>query len=247
MKFQVIIPARYASSRFPGKPLAMLGSKPMIQWVYERAKSVIDDVCVATDDQRIYNKVIEFGGNVVMTQTTHRSGTDRICEACNLLNTDADVVVNLQGDEPFVNPEQIRQLMNCFSNSLTQIATLVRPFQADEDIFNPNIVKAVFAQDNGRALYFSRAAIPCLRGVEQAEWSKKHTYYAHIGMYAYRLETLRYITHLSPSPLEQAESLEQLRWLEAGIPVTVALTQHPTIGIDTPEDLLQAQLLVGKL
>ncbi len=237
MKFQVIIPARYASTRFPGKPLAMLGSKTMIQHVYEKALQVVDNVCVATDDERIFNAVINFGGVAVMTSPNHKSGTDRICEAYRLLESDADVVVNLQGDEPFIMPQQIESLIACFKNPQTQIATLARPFNEDEDLFDPNIVKVVFSQDNNRALYFSRSPIPYLRGVKHADWVRKHTYYAHIGIYAYRAEVLKQITAMPQSQSEQAESLEQLRWLEAGIPITVGVTPYSTIGIDTPADL----------
>ena len=244
MTTQIIIPARYASSRFPGKPLALIGDKPMIQWVYERAKSVVDNVCVATDDERIFNAIAAFGGKAIMTRPEHKSGTDRICEAYNNLGSNADIVVNIQGDEPFVRPEQIQSVIDCFNNPDTQIATLVRPFKEEEDIFDPNIVKAVFSQRDGRAICFSRSAIPYLRGVEQSQWVQKHTYYAHIGMYAYRASTLKYITQLPQSPLEQAESLEQIRWLEAGVPIYVAVTDQETIGIDTPEDLLKANKLI---
>lgn len=247
MKFQVIIPARYESTRFPGKPLAMLGGKPMIQWVYERAEEVVNDVCVATDDERIFSAVTAFGGKAVMTMNTHKSGTDRICEAYEKLGSDADVVINLQGDEPFVLPEQIQLLTDCFDNPNTQIATLVRPFGSEEDIFDSNIVKVVFEQLTHRAIYFSRSPIPYLRGVEQALWAKSITYYAHIGMYAYRADTLKQITQLPQSPLEKAESLEQLRWLEAGIPIYVGKTDRPTIGIDTPQDLDAARKYLSSI
>ena len=247
MKFQVIIPARYESTRFPGKPLAMLGGKPMIQWVYERAEEVVNDVCVATDDERIFSAVTAFGGKAVMTMNTHKSGTDRICEAYEKLGSDADVVINLQGDEPFVLPEQIQLLTDCFDNPNTQIATLVRPFGSEEDIFDSNIVKVVFEQLTHRAIYFSRSPIPYLRGVEQALWAKSIPYYAHIGMYAYRADTLKQITQLPQSPLEKAESLEQLRWLEAGIPIYVGKTDRPTIGIDTPQDLDAARKYLSSI
>lgn len=247
MKFQVIIPARYESTRFPGKPLAMLGGKPMIQWVYERAEEVVNDVCVATDDERIFSAVTAFGGKAVMTMNTHKSGTDRICEAYEKLGSDADVVINLQGDEPFIMPDQILQLVKCFDNPLTQIATLVRPFGHGEDIFDPNIVKVVFEKQDKSAIYFSRSPIPYLRGVEKSKWTQNITYYAHIGLYAYKADTLKAITRLPQSDLEKAESLEQLRWIEAGISVYVGITDKSTIGIDTPADLETARNFLSNM
>ena len=247
MQYIGIIPARYASSRFPGKPLAEICGKPMIQRVYEQASKVLDTVIVATDDQRIYDCVKAFGGRVYMTSTEHRCGTDRICEAYQLyrdsLSNTLDnetVVVNIQGDEPFIQPEQIQAVIDCFP---TDIATLAKPYTAEDnlqELLTPNIVKVVFSQQTGEALYFSRSVIPYLRGVEQGEWLNQGQFYSHIGLYAYRADVLMRITQLPQSPLEQAESLEQLRWLENGLKIKVAVSQTKSIGIDTPEDLQQA-------
>lgn len=255
MKFIGIIPARYASSRFPGKPLADLGGKPVIQWVYEQASKALATVMVATDDARIYDCVLGFGGNVVMTSPNHTCGTDRVYEAyqafcaTNSVPVDEDIVViNIQGDEPFIQPEQIEALMACFP---TEIATLVHPFTSNvtwEELANPNYVKVAIACDKcaenesviGKALYFSRSVIPYVRGMEATEWLQRGQHYRHIGMYAYRADILRTITQLPPSALEQLECLEQLRWLENGLTIRVAETHYASIGIDTPEDLEQA-------
>lgn len=243
MKFIGIIPARYASTRFPAKPLAMLGGKPVIQRVYEQVNGVLDEACVATDDERIEAAVKAFGGKVVMTSTAHKSGTDRVQEAFEKVGRGYDVVVNVQGDEPFIQPSQLEAVKACFEDEATQIATLVKPFtEADgwEALHNPNSPKVVV---DGRmnALYFSRSVIPYLRGVEKEEWLKRHTYYKHIGLYAYRAGVLAEITRLPQSPLELAESLEQLRWLEHGYRIKVGITHTETIGIDTPEDLEKAE------
>lgn len=243
MKFIGIIPARYASTRFPAKPLAMLGGKTVIQRVYEQVNGVLDDACVATDDERIETAVKAFGGKVVMTSTEHKSGTDRVQEAFSKIGQGYDVVVNIQGDEPFIQPSQLDAVKNCFADTDTQIATLVKPFtEADgwEALQNPNSPKVV-VDERMNALYFSRSVIPYLRGVEKEEWLKRHTYYKHIGLYAYRAEVLREITRLPQSPLELAESLEQLRWLENGYRIKVGITHTETIGIDTPEDLEKAE------
>lgn len=255
MKFLAIIPARYASSRFPGKPLADLGGKPVIQRVYEQAKKVLDTVIVATDDQRIYNCVKAFGGEVVMTSPDHTCGTDRVYEAYQhycatssvIVIPEETVVINIQGDEPFIQPEQIRALMDCFP---TEIATLVHPFTKDntlEDLQNPNYVKVAIAREYnhsnttiGRAMYFSRSVIPYIRGAEATDWPQHEQHFRHLGMYAYRADILQKITQISPSPLEQLECLEQLRWLEHGLTIRVALTHHASIGIDTLEDLQRA-------
>lgn len=243
MKFIGIIPARYASTRFPAKPLAMLGGKPVIQRVYEQVNGVLDEACVATDDERIEAAVKAFGGKVVMTSTAHKSGTDRVQEAFEKVGRGYDVVVNVQGDEPFIQPSQLEAVKACFEDEATQIATLVKPFtEADgwEALQNPNSPKVVV---DGRmnALYFSRSVIPYLRGVEKEEWLKRHTYYKHIGLYAYRAGVLAEITRLPQSPLELSESLEQLRWLEHGYRIKVGITHTETIGIDTPEDLEKAE------
>ena len=243
MKFLAIIPARYASTRFPAKPLALLGGKPMIQHVYERVSQVLDDVVVATDDQRIYDAVSQFGGRVVMTSTEHRTGTDRCFEAYNNFGLNADVVINVQGDEPFIAEDQIQSLMQCFNNPQTDIATLIKPFPTDttyETLSNPNTPK-VIVNPQGQAIYFSRSVIPYLRGIEQDQWASHRTYYKHIGIYAYRIEALTRITQLQQTPLELAESLEQLRWLENGLTIQTAETNIETIGIDTPEDLQKAE------
>ncbi len=243
MKFIGIIPARYASTRFPAKPLAMLGGKSVIQRVYEQVKKSLDEVYVATDNDLIRDAVLGFGGKVVMTSVNHRSGTDRCYEAYCKVGSGYDVVVNIQGDEPFIQPSQIEELKHCFDDASTQIATLAKPFrEADgkEALFNPNSPKVVMDKER-RALYFSRSVIPYVRNAEPAEWLKHHTYYKHIGLYAYRADTLREVTSIPQSPLELAESLEQLRWLENGYVIKVGITEIETIGIDTPEDLAKAE------
>ena len=243
MRYIGLIPARYASTRFPGKPLANLCGKPVIQWVYERVSQAMDEAYVCTDDERIMKAVEDFGGRAVMTSTEHRSGTDRCYEAyCNVGST-ADVVVNIQGDEPFIHPSQLDTIRACFEQEETQIATLVKPFTTADGIAalqNPNSPKVV-VDGQMRALYFSRSVIPYLRGVESDEWLSSHTYYKHIGLYAYRASVLREITSLPQGVLEKAESLEQLRWLENGYTIRVGITEIETIGIDTPDDLKRAE------
>ncbi len=247
LSFVGIIPARYASTRFPGKPLADIGGKPMIQLVYERASSVLPTVCVATDDRRIYDVVRAFGGRVVMTSPEHRSGTDRCHEAYTLMGEPYEVIVNIQGDEPFVHPSQIETLQACFADPHTQIATLARPLTGRhaDALADPNTVKVVM-DNQGRALYFSRSPIPYLRGADPAEWTKRHTYYKHIGIYAYRSELLQEITTMPRSPLEIAESLEQLRWIENGLHIKVGLTEIETVGVDTPADLERARAFLQR-
>ncbi|MFC2773555.1 MAG: 3-deoxy-manno-octulosonate cytidylyltransferase [Segatella oris] len=240
MKFIGLIPARYASTRFPGKPLALLAGKPIIQHVYEQAAKVLDAVYVATDDERIYNKVTEFGGKAVMTSTKHHSGTDRIEEALEKVGGDFDVVVNIQGDEPFIAQSQIETLCHCFEDEDTQIATLGKPFECIKAVENPNSPKIV-VDNRGYAMYFSRSVIPFVRGVERQEWLKKYPFLKHLGIYAYRTEVLKAITRLPQSSLELAESLEQLRWLENGYRIKVGITNVETVGIDTPEDLQRAE------
>lgn len=243
MKFIAIIPARYASTRFPGKPLAMLGGVPVIRRVYEQVEKAVADVAVATDDVRIAEAVERFGGRVVMTSSEHRSGTDRCREAFDKMGGGFDAVINVQGDEPFIRPSQIEALCRCFDDPATEIATLVKPFAAADGwsaLENPNSPKVVLDAQR-RALYFSRSVIPYLRGVPKEEWLSRHTFYKHIGMYAFRAEILRRIAAMPPSPLERAESLEQLRWLENGCRIGVEITEVETIGIDTPEDLVRAE------
>ena len=243
MKFIGIIPARYASTRFPAKPLAMLGGKPVIQRVYEQVSGVVEDVVVATDDERIYNAVEAFGGRVVMTSANHKSGTDRCWEAYQKQGEEFDVVINVQGDEPFIAHSQLKAIMACFEDEATDIATLVKPFTEEDGLTaleNPNSPKVVLDKQS-RAIYFSRSVIPYLRGVEREQWLKTHTYYKHIGMYAFRADVLREVTSLAQSPLELAESLEQLRWLENGYKIGVGISNVETVGIDTPEDLQRAE------
>lgn len=241
MQFIGIIPARFQSTRFPGKPLALLNDKPVIRWVYENASLALEDVWVATDDDRIFNTVTQFGGKAIKTLPSHKSGTDRCAEAAGLLeqNRSFDVIINIQGDEPFIKPEQIRQLMNCF-NSQTEIATLVRKIDSAEELFNPNRPKVV-ADSNMNALYFSRSPIPYVRGEKEANWLLANTFWGHIGMYAYRKKILHKITRLPAGKLEGVEALEQLRWLENGFKIKIAVTQHESMGIDTPDDLTAAQ------
>ena len=240
MKFIAVIPARYASTRFPGKPLAILGGKTVIQRVYEQAMSVLPEVFVATDDERIFDAVASFGGKAVMTRADHKSGTDRIEEAVETIGTDADVIINIQGDEPFVQPSQIETLMHLFDAPETQIGTLGKPFDTMEAVMNPNSPKIV-TDRRGFALYFSRSVIPYIRGVEQGDWMHHYPFLKHLGIYAYRREVLAEVTRLPQGLLEKAESLEQLRWLENGYRIRVGLTDVETVGIDTPDDLLRAE------
>ena len=240
MKFMAIIPARYASTRYPGKPLAILGGKTVIQRVYEQVKSVLDDVYVATDDDRIYNTVTDFGGKAVMTRADHKSGTDRIEEAAEKIGLDADVIINVQGDEPFIQPSQIETLMLLFDAPETQIGTLGKPFESIDAVENPNSPKIV-TDNRGFALYFSRSVIPYIRGKESDSWFGEYPFLKHLGVYAYRREVLAEVTKLPMSSLEKAESLEQLRWLQNGYRIRVGLTDIETVGIDTPEDLTRAE------
>ncbi len=239
MKFIGIIPARYASSRFPGKPLCMLGNKSMIERVYAQVSMVknMHYVCVATDDSRIYDAVQAFGGNVVMTSEANRSGTDRCADAVQRLHMAEhdDVIINIQGDEPFIQPAQIETLMSCFTCDDIHIATLLRKIHNAEDVADPNVVKVVKDVHN-KALYFSRYAIPYLRNIT---W-EQHTFYQHIGIYAYRMRTLLQLVLLPSSALEKAESLEQLRWMENGYTIHTEVTPYKSIGIDTPADMQKA-------
>jgi len=240
MKFIGIIPARYASTRFPGKPLADIGGKLMIQRVYEQVAPCLDDVWVATDDERIMKAVEGFGGKAVMTSDQHRSGTDRCLEAFRNIGGDHDVIINIQGDEPFIQREQIEALKACFDASGTVcLATLVKPFTAKDGmdaLLNPNSPKVVLNK-KGEAMYFSRSVIPYLRSIPQEDWLGKGHFYKHIGIYAYRSETLAEIAVLPQSPMELAESLEQLRWLENGYHIQTAITNIENLAVDTPEDL----------
>lgn len=241
MKILGIIPARYASTRFPGKPLAMIGSKPMIQWVWEGVGNIpeLDHVVVATDDDRIFNAVKQFGGNVVMTSSSHRSGTDRCGEVLQQMGTEAlqyDVVINIQGDEPKVAASQIATLAHCFDNPGVQIATLKKRITDSNSLFSPNCVK-VTTTLQGNAVTFSRHPVPYLRGMEQSQWLDHYAYYKHIGIYAFRREVLQQVVTFPPTPIEQAESLEQMRWIENGLTIAVCETDVENIAIDTPADL----------
>lgn len=240
MNIIAIIPARFASTRFPGKPLAMLAGKPVIEHVYEQVGQVLSEVWVATDNSRIYDAVIAFGGKAVMTRADHKSGTDRIEEAAEKINSKADVIVNVQGDEPFIQPSQIETLCGLFDNPTTQIATLGKPFDSMDAVRNSNSPKIV-TDNNGFALYFSRSVIPFVRGKEPDTWLTQFPFLKHLGIYAYHREVLREVTSLPMSTLEKAESLEQLRWLQNGYRIRVGITNVETVGIDTPEDLKRAE------
>lgn len=246
MKFIGIIPARYASTRFPGKPLAMLGGKPVIRRVYEQVAAVLDETYVATDDERIFSAVEQFGGKAVMTSAHHKSGTDRIEEAASIIRTDADVVINVQGDEPFIRREQIETVKQLFDEDEAQICTLGKPFDTLEAAMNPNSPKIV-CDVRGYALYFSRSIIPYVRGRDTAEWMDAFPFLKHIGLYAYRRQVLAEITQLPQSSLEKAESLEQLRWLQNGYRIRVGLTNAETVGIDTPDDLKRAEAFLQNM
>ena len=240
MKFIAVIPARYASTRFPGKPLAMLNGKTVIERVYEQAVSALGEAYVATDDDRIRQAVEAFGGHAIMTRADHKSGTDRIEEAMNHIDGSFDVIINIQGDEPFVQRSQIETLCALFDDPQTQIGTLGKRFETIEAVENANSPKIV-TDVNGFALYFSRSVIPFIRGKERQDWFGQFPFLKHLGIYAYRREVLAEITRLPQSPLEKAESLEQLRWLENGYRIRVGLTDVETVGIDTPEDLQRAE------
>lgn len=246
MKFIGIIPARFQSTRFPGKPLVMLGEKPIIQWVYENAKKALDEVYVATDDERIFRAVEAFGGKAVYTSPNHQSGTDRCAEAAQKVAEQLrfDVVINIQGDEPFIRPEQVEGLKACFDSPETEIATLIKPITNPEEISNINRPKVVINKKN-EAMYFSRSPIPFVRDCKPEDWISRNTFFSHIGMYAYRFDILLELTKLPIGVLEKAESLEQLRWLENGYRIKTAKTLFENIGIDTPEDLEQAKRLLS--
>ncbi|MCX2574415.1 3-deoxy-manno-octulosonate cytidylyltransferase [Pedobacter sandarakinus] len=242
-----IIPARYASTRFPGKPLVDIAGKTMIQRVYEQAVKAkcLAKVVVATDDERIANDVQRFGGEFVLTAAHHQSGTDRCAEVMQHF-TDFDVVVNIQGDEPFIEPDQIDLLASCFIEDKVQLATLIKPIHNQESVYNPNSPKVVI-DVNGRAMYFSRSPIPFIRNGEPGVWAEKHQFYKHIGIYGYRTASLKEITKLPPSSLEIAESLEQLRWIENGYYIQTKVTNIETVAIDTPEDLVKLNKLIEAL
>lgn len=244
-KVIAIIPARYGSTRFEGKPLALLGGKTVIEHVINQVKTIIDNVWVATDDERIYNKVVSIGANAIMTSSSHQSGTDRIAEAVDKIGSNYDIVVNIQGDEPFIHQSQIESVLKCFKSQETQIATLGKPFNDLEAALNPNSPK-IIVDNKDYAMYFTRALVPYIRNKKQTEWLDSYPYLKHIGLYAYRADVLKEITQLSPSSLEIAESLEQLRWLQNGYKIKIGYTNIETIGIDTPEDLVKAEQLLAQ-
>jgi len=241
MNFIGIIPSRYESTRFPGKPLADICGKTMIRRVYEQASKAMTEVWVATDDERIFKAVSDFGGKVVMTSLNHRSGTDRCAEAAlkasEITGAVYDVVVNIQGDEPFMQPHEIELIMDCFTKSpSTEIATLIQPILKNEDIFRPDMVKVILDNEQN-AIYFSRSPIPHIFGVDESQWLANYPFYGHVGLYAYRFGTLQKLAKLTEVPVEKVESLEQLRWLENGFKIKTNITDSDNFGIDTPEDL----------
>ena len=244
MNYIVIIPSRYESTRFPGKPLADICGKPMIQRVFEQAAKAIEEVWVATDDERIVDAVKGFGGNVVMTSKDHRSGTDRCAEAvlkaAEITGKNYDVVINVQGDEPFMQPDQIELITKCFIDSPdTQIATLIQPILKNEDIFRSDMVKVILDNELN-AIYFSRSPIPYIVKTDESKWLDNYPFYGHVGLYAYRNDILQRLCKLKEGLLEKVESLEQLRWLENGFRIKTNVTDSDSFGIDTPEDLEQA-------
>ena len=240
MKVIGIIPARYASTRFPGKPLAMIKGKTMIHRVWEQAwKSKLDAVVVATDDMRIAEEVLSFGGQYALTDPNHRSGTDRCREALFITEGQYDAVVNIQGDEPFIDPAQIDQVIDLISRDDTQLASVAKRIEDEDELFSENTVKVVMDKQ-GNALYFSRNPIPYMRHLDHNRWLKKGVFYKHIGIYAYKTETLCQIAEMQPTMLEISESLEQLRWLENGLNIRMGITQQESLSIDTPEDLEKA-------
>jgi 3-deoxy-manno-octulosonate cytidylyltransferase (CMP-KDO synthetase) len=240
-----IIPARYASTRFPGKPLIDIAGKSMIQRVYEQAcsSSSLDKVVIATDDERIINEVKRFGGEFALTRNDHQSGTDRCAEVAEKFPGFA-VIINIQGDEPYIDPVQIDLLSSCFKDPEVKLATLVKNIRDEEELFNQNIPKVVL-NHRQQAIYFSRHTIPFLRNITQENWLKSHQFYKHIGIYGYTVETLLQITRLKPSSLELAESLEQLRWIENGYEIQTRITDMESIAVDTPEDLEKIMKLKG--
>jgi 3-deoxy-manno-octulosonate cytidylyltransferase (CMP-KDO synthetase) len=240
MKILGIIPARYASTRFPGKPLTVINGKSMIQRVYEQSlkAELLTDVVVATDDQRIYDAVNAFGGKVMMTSSEHNSGTDRCCEIVDKIGNQYDAVINIQGDEPFINPEQINQIAALISTEESQIASLCKPIKDEDELFDENVVKVVFDK-NCKAMYFSRQTIPFLRKTDKnaKSWMQQRTFYKHIGIYAYKVDVLKQIARLPQSGLELSECLEQLRWLENSYEIKMGITEFESYSIDTPQDV----------
>ncbi len=240
MKILGIIPARYSSSRFPGKPLIDIKGKSMIQRVYERSTVVLENVIVATDENKIAEEVKRFGGKAVMTSTMHKTGTDRCAEALNIYSNQTDkdfeIVINIQGDEPFIQKEHIEKVISNFNDKTTEISTLIKKITKNEDIFNPQIPKVIINIDNF-AIYFSRSAIPFIRDYDKSEWHLRHCFYKHIGIYGYKASILQKLTKLKQTDLETTESLEQNRWIESGYKIKTAVTTKENIAIDTEKDL----------
>jgi len=245
MKIIGIIPARFQSTRLPGKPLLVIDGKSMLQRVYEQSLKAkcLSKVIVATDDERIKKHILSFGGNVVMTATTHQSGTDRCCEAIEKWKEKYDIVINIQGDEPFINPLQIEQVANCFKSKKTQIATLIKEISEVKELFDINKPKVIINSEN-EAIYFSRSPLPHLRNRKKNQWLQHHSYYKHIGIYAYRTAILKKISKLNQSKLELAESLEQLRWLENGYKIKTTITKYNSYSVDTLDDIKKIKLLL---
>lgn len=245
-----VIPARYGSTRLEGKPLVDICGKPMIQRVYEQSKKVLDHVVVATDDKRIEEAVKAFGGNVVMTSKEHTTGTNRCLEAYEIVQKDSDVnfeaVINIQGDEPLLEPEQIRCLVSCFEDPKTELATLVMPVANEGDLFNESEVFVVYDK-NKRALYFSRSVIPHIRGVHKTKWLQHHTFYKHLGMYGFTTDSLKEFAEMEQTKLELTESLEQNRWIENGGVIKIEITQHDSIPVDTIDDLEKVRRIVSRI
>lgn len=245
MKILGIIPSRYASSRFPGKPLVDILGKPMIWRVYEQASKAdcFHKIVVATDDQKIFDAVADRGGRVLMTSEKHRNGTERCVEALKKVGEDFDYVINIQGDEPFIQPEPLEELAQLLDGNV-ELGTMVGPITKYEELINPGVVKVIFNK-HYEALYFSRHPIPYVRDVETSKWIQKYTFYKHISIYAYRTDVLGDVANLDMSNLERAESLEQLRWIENGYKIKLGITGYTSISIDTPEDLERALLIYG--
>ena len=247
MKFLGVIPARYGSTRLEGKPLADINGKPMIQWVYEKVKLEMDHVYVATDDLRIKDAVEKFGGKAVMTAENHTTGTNRCLEALEIITSELkvsfDVIINIQGDEPMIDPEQIKTLKQCFDDDSAELATLVIPVTDSNDLVNDSEVFVTFDK-NMHALYFSRAVIPVVHGVKRNEWMNKATFYKHLGLYAYTAEALKEFANLPQSNLENLEKLEQNRWMENGGVIKIGITKHQSIPVDTVDDLERIRKII---
>ncbi len=249
MKTLGIIPARFASTRLEGKPLKNICGKTMIQRVYEQATQALEHVYVATDDSRIEAEVNGFGGNVVMTSAAHTTGTNRCVEAYKILqknlNIDFNAVLNIQGDEPLLEPDILTKLANCFKDPSTEMATLIRPVHDKKELLSTSDIWVVIDK-NDYALYFSRAVIPHVRGIQKEDWTEHHAYYKHIGMYGFTPKAIKQFASMKQTSLEKAESLEQLRWLENGGKIKVAHTTHQAISVDTQEDLDEVIEIIQK-